>query len=211
MKFRVLKSKRKTLCLSVAKNGEVLVRVPLNTGEREIENFVRRHERWIASRIEKYKNRRTLDLSDGAVIVLFGKSYEIGTGSAKIGKGILFLPENRREESLFKLVRTLSKERIPPLVDETARRCGFEYSGIRISSARTRWGSCSKSGVLAFTCFLAFVDPALVAYVIVHELCHTKHFNHSNCFWREVERILPDWRVLRARLRTEEDCLNYLQ
>ena len=211
MRFRVLKSRRKTLCLSIAKNGEILVRAPLGIGDCEIENFVMRHERWIVSRLEKYANGRRLDLSDGAEIVLFGEAFKIGTGRTGIGNGVLTLPESRRTEKLSKLIKTLAEERIAPLVKETALRYGFDYAGVRISSARTRWGSCNGKGVLSFTRFLAFVDPELVVYVIVHELCHTKYFDHSRRFWREVERVLPDWRLLRARLRSQEDRLNYLR
>ncbi|MDE6411652.1 MAG: M48 family metallopeptidase, partial [Clostridia bacterium] len=104
-----------------------------------------------------------------------------------------------------------SKEKMTAFVDEISSRYGFEYSRIRISSARPRWGSCSKNGVLSFTCFLAFVPPELAFYVAVHELSHTRYFNHGKNFWREVERVLPDWRYLRKELRKEEDCLDYLR
>lgn len=198
------------MCLSIGNDGEVLVRAPLRTSDKDIEKFVLKHERWIATRLERLKNRRTLSLQNGEKLVLFGEEYEIGTGKACIRKGCVFLPENNRGSAFLRLLGTLAKEKIAPLVEETASRYGFSYSAVRISSARARWGSCNKKGVLAFTRFLAFVKPELVFYVVVHELAHTRYFNHGKNFWREVENILPDWRSLRARLRAEEDCLNFL-
>lgn len=211
MKYRVIKSKRRTLCLSVEKNGEVLVRAPIATGDKEIEAFVKKHERWITSRLAKRKSERSLSLNDGETLTLFGEPYEIEVGKPKLKNGVLFLPESGRKDALLGLIKRYSKEKMSAIVEEISSRYGFEYSRIRISSARTRWGSCSKKGELSFTCFLAFVPAELAIYVAVHELCHTRYFNHSKNFWREVEKVLPDWQSRRRELRKEEDCLNYLR
>lgn len=211
MKFRVIKSKRRTLCLSVEKNGEVLVRAPYSAGDTEIENFVMRHGRWIAARLAKRTNRRELCLGDGETVTLFGERYEIGEGKKQIGNGKIYLPVSGRQQALLECVKALTKEKMAAFVNEISARFGFEYSRIRVSSARTRWGSCSKRSVLSFSCFLAFVDPASSYYVAVHELCHTRYFNHGKNFWHEVEKVLPDWRKRRSKLRREEDCLDYLR
>lgn len=211
MSYRVIKSKRRTLCLSVEKDGEILVRAPIDTGDKEIKDFVIKHERWISTRLAKRKGERGLSLNDGERIALFGESYEIEEGKLKLESGIIFLPVNGRKEAFLKLIKRYSKEKMSALAESVSSRYGFEYSLIRISTARTRWGSCSRKGVLSFTCFLAFVPVDLAYYVAVHELCHTRHFDHSKNFWREVERVLPDWRSRRKALRKEEDCLNYLR
>lgn len=211
MNYRVIKSKRRTLCLSVEKDGEILVRAPIDTGDKEIKDFVIKHERWISARLAKRKGERGLSLNDGERIALFGESYEIEEGKPKLESGIIFLPANGRKEAFLKLIKRYSKEKMSALAESVSSRYGFEYSLIRISTARTRWGSCSRKGVLSFTCFLAFVPVDLAYYVAVHELCHTRHFDHSKNFWREVERVLPDWRSRRKALRKEEDCLNYLR
>lgn len=187
------------------------MRAPITAGEKEIETFVLRHERWIASRLAKRRNAKRLSLSDGERLTLFGEVYEIEEGKPKIKNGKIYLPEGGREEALLGLLKRASKEKMTAFVNEISSRYGFEYSRIRISSARTRWGSCSKKGVLSFTCFLAFVSPDLAFYVAVHELCHTHYFDHGKNFWREVERVLPDWRLRRKELRKEEDCLDYLR
>lgn len=211
MKFCVVRSKRKSLSLSVARNGDVLVRAPLFVGDGEIENFVMRHTRWIRSRLEKRQGQRTLSLTDGDELTLFGKPYRIEEGGPKISEGKIFLPGSGRASAFKELLKVFAKAKMTVLTEELASRYGFTFSAVRISAARTRWGSCSKKGALSFTLFLSFIDPALVLYVAVHELCHTRHFNHGKDFWREVETILPDWRARRANLRREEDCLEYLR
>lgn len=211
MKYRVIKSRRRTLCLSVEKSGEILVRAPVATSDKTIEAFVQKHERWITSRLAKRKSERQLSLNDGEKLTLFGEIYEIEEGKPKLVNGVVYLPESGREAALLGLIKRYSQEKMTSLVKEISSRYGFKYSRVRTSSARTRWGSCSKKGVLSFTCFLAFVSEELAFYVAVHELCHTRYFNHSKNFWREVERVLPNWRTRRKELRKEEDCLNYLR
>ena len=211
MKLRVVKSKRKTLCLTVERDGSVLVRAPVSVSDKEIENFVLKHERWLVSRIAKRKQKRSLCLDDGERVVLFGETFQICAGEPSLGNGIVRLPVSGRESAFAEIVKALAKEKMTEYVKEISSRYGFGYSRVRISSARTRWGSCSKKGVLSFIYFLAFTEPESAIYVAVHELCHTRYFNHGEHFWREVENILPDWRARRAKLRREEDCLDYLR
>lgn len=77
----------------------------------------------------------------------------------------------------------------------------LSYNRVAIRDQRTRWGSCSKKGNLNFNYRLALVPPALLDYVIVHELCHLIEFNHSPAFWSHVARALPEYRTLRTALR----------
>lgn len=78
---------------------------------------------------------------------------------------------------------------------------GFEFNKIAIRSQRTRWGSCSKDRNLNFNYKLIYLSPAMMDYVIVHELCHLDQFNHSRRFWFLVSEIIPDYRELRKELK----------
>jgi len=82
-----------------------------------------------------------------------------------------------------------------------AKKYGFEVKKIRISSARTRWGSCSTRGTLSFTWRLILAPQDVVDYVVVHELCHLRELNHSKNYWALVEEIMPDYKVRRAWLK----------
>lgn len=86
-------------------------------------------------------------------------------------------------------------------VEYFADKMGITYGRIAMRNQKTRWGSCSNEGNLNFNCRLLFLPPELVDYVVVHELAHRRHMNHSPQFWQEVERYLPDYRERRERLK----------
>lgn len=99
------------------------------------------------------------------------------------------------------LARTVIVER----TEYFAQRYGFCYGRIAIRNSRRSWGSCSSAGNLNFHYRLLFVPPELRDYVIVHELCHLRVFNHSSSFWTEVEAILPNYKQLRTALKLHEN------
>lgn len=76
----------------------------------------------------------------------------------------------------------------------------FRYNKITIKRQKTRWGSCSKRGNLNFNYKIVLLPPQIVDYLVVHELCHLKEFNHSNKFWALVEQTIPHYKTLKKTL-----------
>ncbi len=97
--------------------------------------------------------------------------------------------------------RQQAKETLPPLVQQWAQHMGVQPVGITITSARTRFGSCSGRNRLSFSLYLMAYPADAIEYVVVHELAHIRHHDHSPAFYREVEAHLPDWKRRRALLR----------
>ena len=85
-------------------------------------------------------------------------------------------------------------EYFPRRVAHFAAILKVSYGRIAIRTQRTKWGSCSSKGNLNFNVLLMLAPPEVLDYIVVHELCHRKHLNHSAAFWAEVERIMPDYR-----------------
>jgi len=101
----------------------------------------------------------------------------------------------------------LAKEKLPPLIAHYATQVGVFYDRITIRHQKTRWGSCSGKGNLNFNCLLMLTPPEVQRYVIVHELCHLKQMNHSDRFWAEVKKIIPDYHVSRQWLKSHGQAL----
>ena len=104
-------------------------------------------------------------------------------------------PERERE------LRRLAAERIPPLVERYARQLGLHPQRVRVTGARTRFGSCSARDSLCFSFYLMEYPPEAVEYVVVHELCHIRHKNHGPAFYALVASVLPDYRQRQKLLR----------
>ena len=90
---------------------------------------------------------------------------------------------------------------LPERVRQFADRIGVSYGRITIRCQKTRWGSCSAQGNLNFNCLLMLTPEEIRDYVVIHELCHRKHLNHSPEFWAEVQRYCPDYRVCKKWLK----------
>jgi len=97
------------------------------------------------------------------------------------------------DEQLRRLKKQ-AKELIPMRVAHFAPIVGVAYERIAIRAQKGRWGSCSAKGNLNFNCLLMFVPGEVLDYIVVHELCHIKHHNHSPRYWAEVERVMPDYK-----------------
>lgn len=120
----------------------------------------------------------------------------------------LALPQTcSREEvdrALLALFKAQAKTVLGDLMEAyrgSARRWPASW---RLSSAKTRWGCCTLRNTIRLSWRLIFLDDAIASYVIAHELAHLEHFNHSKAFWKEVERLCPDWRVQFAKLNAAE-------
>jgi predicted metal-dependent hydrolase len=97
--------------------------------------------------------------------------------------------------------RLIAEEKVIERCRYFSELTGYRPAKVRISSARSRWGSCSAKGTISFSWRLAMMPPAVIDYVIVHELVHLAEMNHSVRFWRRVAEVVPDHRQHRRWLR----------
>ena len=171
VEYTLIRSRRRTLGLEITRDLRVLVRAPLRLSQKEIDRFVESHTQWIAEKLEVQQRRREMEQARAVT------------------------PEQERE------LRRLAKDTIPLRVAHYAALMGVTPTGIKITSARTRFGSCSGKNSLCFSWRLMQYPPQAVDYVVVHELAHIRHHNHSREFWNFVEQIMPDYRNRQALLK----------
>jgi predicted metal-dependent hydrolase len=176
------------MALRVFPGGRVEVVVPPGVGIPAVERFVSQHREWAERRAREF----ALLAPDAASVV-------------DTGEGVLQLRLARdgHAEVSRVLLRWLAGVAVVELgarLDEAARDTGIDYSRMLLRRQRTRWGSCSSTGSISLNLCLAFQAPDVVRYLLIHELCHRRHMNHSARFWRLVGTFEPDWKRLDAEL-----------
>jgi predicted metal-dependent hydrolase len=208
---QIIRSKRKTLALVVKPDATVLVRAPLHASKAVIEEFVEKNRGWI----EKHHAKALAYLRPGPRQYVRGESFqylgttyplEIREGQKEPLRleGSFHLAVSRQSDavSVFeRWYRGQARQVLTARVDLFARQHDFHYKGIRITSARTRWGSCSATGSLSFSWRLVQAPLAVVDYVVVHELVHTVFHDHSKQFWHRVGTVMPEYKEHRRWLR----------
>lgn len=169
----LVRSSRKSLVIQIGEDATVVVRAPLRMPEDRIRSLIREKSSWILEHEKKMKKR------------MQERKNEQCTFS---------------EEQLEKM-REQARRVIPGRVAYFAPLVGVTYGRITIRDQKTRWGSCSGAGNLNFNFRLVMAPSEVLDYVVVHELCHRRQMNHSELFWDEVSRILPDYRQARKWLK----------
>lgn len=115
--------------------------------------------------------------------------------------------QNFIKQAALKALRAQAKAYLSRRLRALATTHDFHYTKLRFNTAGTRWGSCSSQRTINLNIWLMQLPFELIDYVLVHELCHTRHMNHSSEFWAEVEAILPNYRDLRRQLKQQQPYL----
>jgi predicted metal-dependent hydrolase len=201
---QLIRSKRRTIAIIVHRDGKVIVRAPLKTPEKLIRAFIESKSGWIDEKKAEAAQRVALPVktfAGGEKFLLLGREIPLRLAAGQKtalhfqDEFILNQRDLPRALSVFeKWYQAKAREVLTERVVLYARQFGLKYEKIRISSARTRWGSCSSRGTLSFTWRLVMAPLDVIDYVVIHELAHLKVKNHSPVFWAEVAKMQPDYK-----------------
>ena len=170
--MKIVKSKRKSISIEVNSEAEVIIRAPKWMSNREMAEFVEKHQAFIDKNIARMKKRK------------------------EMLAGIQKITDTELEELVAEAKRV-----IPQRVEHYASIIGVDYHRITVRNQRTRWGSCSSKGNLNFNIALMMVPANILDYVVVHELCHRLEMNHSAKFWEQVGKAYPEYLSCRKWLK----------
>ena len=220
--IRRSRRRKKTYQISI-KDGKVLVAVPYRTTNRQAEEMVLQKAAWILSKLAvEEKQPEAPSLLSGETLPYLGKGLTLwveGTSATTSGRPEVMLDgrrlkiavpmgleeEERRERVAAAVADWYGNQAAAEIWNHIERWWPTLGQGtaptVRIRNQRRRWGSCSHDGVLRFNWRLAMLEPSLTEYVVVHELAHLTHMNHSPDFWGLVEQHLPDVKERRRGLR----------
>jgi predicted metal-dependent hydrolase len=207
------------LSVRVFPDARVEVVVPPRARPREVEHFITAHREWIdAKRAHALANRPAPEVFPPPFIDLAatGERWRVhvaGSGGAlriterddAVGVDrLLHVSGDARAVAMRRALRAwlmrAARERLEPRVADLAASLNVRYSRVSIRRQRSRWGSCSVRGTISLNACLLFQRAPVVDYLIVHELTHVKHMNHSPRFWQAVEAACADWRALDREL-----------
>ena len=206
-------ARARRLSIRVYPDARVECVVPRRARPRDIEAFIAANREWIESRHAiALRNRPEPQPFPPALIELrfTSEQWQLqvagGVGALRVresGPGMLRATgasTARLRAGLRAWLLRVARDRLEPRMARIAHAMGVRYSQVSIRRQRSRWGSCSARGTISLNCCLLFQRPEVVDYLLVHELTHLKHMNHSARFWQAVERHCPDWRALDREL-----------
>ena len=205
-------TRARSMKATIALTGELRISlpsyVPIFMAKRMVANSRQEIRKLFAA-------RPTFTIEDGMQI---GKSHTLhvrrGTAySLKRSKQQIILtvedPDTINSSTITADVRSMvtstlrkeAKHHLPKRLEYLAKTHGFSYTAVRFTHASSRWGSCNQNQAISLNIALMKVPFELIDYVLIHELAHTKHLNHSTSFWSTVENADPDYKIHRKQLK----------
>jgi hypothetical protein len=208
-------SRRATrMSMRVFPGGRVEVVVPPGAGLPAVERFVARHREWaerrsqeLLLRVPKAAERQPESVDVRLLDRCWSVEYVPGrrVRAEQVGESTVrvhspTITDRHASQALVPWITRLASHELAQRLRPLAAELGIEYSRLTVRRQRTRWGSCSARGTISLNVCLLFQRPAVVRYLMIHELCHRRHMNHSQRFWSLVASFEPDWRPLDAEL-----------
>jgi predicted metal-dependent hydrolase len=211
--FSVRESARaKRLSIKVFPRGSVEVVVPRRTKPHEVQAFVSENRDWIERARESFAADHPpetfalptlihLPAIDSVVRVRYLKRGNANSVRYRHSRGVLTLTGQTGNDAhcvaaIRRWLSVTAKREFEPLLEALSVLTESPYARMHVRAQRSCWGSRSSSGTISLNLCLLFLDPALLRYLMIHELCHGRHMNHSKRFWKRVRRFEPDYRRL---------------
>ena len=208
--YELIRARRRSMVIQARAEG-ILVRAPKTATVSEIEAFMQRHAAWIRDHLAARSQVVPFAWREGTALPVLGSTVRITaapdvTRVERIGDQLAMPPQLlqfRCREAVLNWLRTSALILFNQRVLMQTTKMGIETPPVRLSNARTRWGSCAKGpngARLSLHWKLYLLPLALIDYVIAHELAHLREMNHSARFWAEVAKLYPDYKAARLEL-----------
>jgi predicted metal-dependent hydrolase len=220
--YRIRRSERARRARILVDGDGVEVVVPQRFPLREVEPFVEEKRAWIERTLERMRQTDVemppARLVDGGEVPYLGERLRLSVRVerrrmrehvARRGDELIVLlpPDVTVRDALERWYRRRARAEVAPRLDEACARWGTAYTKLQIRGQRTRWASCSSNGSMSFNWRLLLAPPAVLDYVVEHEVVHLDVLDHSQRFWILLAERVPDWRVHERWLRAHGHAL----
>lgn len=210
-RIRLIRNSGRYLRLNIRTNGEIVISAPFAASLGKVEDFLGDNRSYLRQNLSRIMHRR--DFADGDII---GRHHRLviqpGVRPATTLNDqqlIVKVPDDYTDiqtsqlvsRGVAKALKAEASHYLPKRLHALALRYGYKYNKVRLTFAKSRWGSCSTSGTISLNVSLMMLPEELSDYVLLHELTHTHHMNHSKAFWDELSEHLPKARELSRALR----------
>ncbi|MBS4068950.1 MAG: SprT family zinc-dependent metalloprotease [Sulfurimonas sp.] len=202
--IHVCKANLKNSYISVKKNGEITLKTPKVSNDF-IQKLLRDRELWIRKQLKIVENNPPKSVNIQDEVLLFGEIFSIdSTEAIELREALEKIDISNISnvlKSYDKFYKKYAQSYIVPRVEHYSNIMNLSYSEIKFRKMRSRWGSCSSRGVITLNIELIKIDRKLIDFIVVHELAHLKHMNHSKKFHSLVNEYIPDSSVLNQELK----------
>lgn len=222
IKYSVNIGKRKNFYITISK-GNVLVKAPLWAKEKDIETIIEKKKNWIIKNVAKsLENQKPPNsFSNGDQFFILGEKCFLKENFINCGKCTLskngnilnvFLPTERKslnnkdliEKCFSKWYKNFAENEITESFNRMSKISGISANKLTIRKMTRSWGRCSSKFNISINREVACYSKKSIDYVVLHELCHIVHFNHSKAFWELVEKFMPDYKIWKENLKTPQ-------
>lgn len=205
LELRVVRSaKRRTVLMRIASDGAPEILCPKTISTDELCDIAHKHSKKLAEYLNEHREiangRESFELSVGSSLRFLGGHTVITEREGNLvgyDDRYFYIPPglspSRIKRAVVQIYKLAARRHIAQRVEYYAERMGLEPVSVKINSARSHWASCSAKNTLNFTWYLMMADPESIDYVVIHELCHMKEFNHSPRFWQLVAEQCPGY------------------
>ena len=213
---KIIRSKRRSIGLQIDINGDLIIRVPTKCSDKEINKAITQKAGWIIEkRTQHIVNRKyfPLKFEDDETIKILGEIFKLKLTEkqrTKCEDGIIFVPKTNAKQSLILYLKRTLKTYLNLRLNQLSETFDLPYKSFSISSAKTNWGSCSFNNKLHFSYKLVMCPPAVVDYIILHELTHTKIKNHSIKFYNELSKFCPQYKQCEKWLKDNREIISVI-
>lgn len=209
--IRIVRRPGRTLRASVRTNGDVVISVPTMLSRRDLAEFIASARPQLRRSLEligeqhhyangdKVGRRHILTIKNGVRdmirVTASRVTVTLSPSTTNLARDQLI------RQAVCRALKYEASRHLPHRLYQLADKFGYHYSKVRLTFAKSRWGSCSSNGTISLNVALMTLPDELIDYVLLHELAHTKQMNHSAAFWAQLESTLPNYQNLRRRMK----------